>query len=280
MRDEKGCKVRTLLFGHGFCAFALAQEISARGWELRGNVKPCSTMTFCEIRSLIEGSDADVVINGAAFIPPSGRVADCDSYKAETYLGNVVFPAIVSKLCLESEKPLIHISTGCLYDEAREYEETDAPLRGWNGYCGQYIGTKLMAETILMQNPNSYILRIRLPFDEISHPRNFLNKLMEFPTVYRHMNSLTHRGEFARAALDLFQLDAPYGIYHVANQGQISAEEVCEKLLRAGIMKGTPNFVDHPTTGCRLSTRKLSEVGVMMRNVEEAVDSAIKNWRK
>jgi dTDP-4-dehydrorhamnose reductase len=143
------------------------------------------------------------------------------------------------------------------------------------------VGSKLLAEKLVLDSTEyAYILRIRLPFDEISHPRNYLNKLMEFPTVYRHMNSLTHRGEFARAALDLFETQAEFGIYHVANQGQISAEEVCEKMVRAGIMKGMPLFADHPTTGCRLSTRKLSEAGVMMRNVEEAVDDAIKNWRK
>ena len=270
---------KVLILGHGYCAYSLASEATHRGWELRGNTCPCSKMSFTDLRLLIENREFDVVINAAVLIP-GGRAANCDQHKDETILANVVFPKMVAEACDLAGVPLIHISTACLFDEQREYTEDDQPTRGWDGHCGTYVGSKLLSEKLVMEHKDNYVLRIRLPFDNISHPRNYLNKLMEFPTVYKHWNSLTHRGEFAKAALDLFEMDAEPGVYHVANQGQISVEQVCEKMLRKGIITKMPNFVEHPTTGCRLSTRKLSETGIMMRTVEEAVDDAIERWRR
>jgi dTDP-4-dehydrorhamnose reductase len=92
------------------------------------------------------------------------------------------------------------------------------------------------------------------------------------------MNSLTHRGDFAKAALDLHRLGADFGIYHCVNPGQISAMEVVAKMAERGLIPENKVFVKSETTGCRLSTQKLVRAGVKIREVHEAVDDAIKNW--
>ena len=269
------------MLGHGYIAHAILTEASARGWDVRGNILPCQAMGSPGLRALVGEADVDLVVNCAAYIPPSGRVVDCEKNKQKTIEGNILFPQMVAQVCDLGGVPLMHISTGCLFDESKEWEETDEPTRGWNGYCGMYVGSKLLAERLVIEWANAYVLRVRLPFDEINHPRNYLSKLASFPVVFDHVNSLTHRGDFAKAALDLAESPAPFGIYHMVNPGRLSAEFIVKRLWAAGIIDRLPPIAESPESkGTLLSTKKLLATGVKIRPVEEAFEHALDNWRK
>ena len=269
------------MLGHGYIAHAILMEASARGWDVRGNILPCQAMGFPAMRALVGETDVDLVVNCAAYIPPSGRVVDCEKNKQKTIEGNILFPQMVAQVCDLGGVPLMHISTGCLFDESKEWEETDEPTRGWNGYCGMYVGSKLLAERLVIECANAYVLRVRLPFDEINHPRNYLSKLASFPVVFDHVNSLTHRGDFAKAALDLVELRAPYGIYNCVNPGQLSARQIIIGMQVRSIIDRCPEIEENPpVSGTRLSTTKLISVGIKIRSVEEAMQHALDNWRK
>ncbi len=215
----------------------------------------------------------------AAFIP-SPSVDECKNHKSETLQSNVSFPAQLVGACDSFGVPLMHLSTGCIFDEQREYSENDNPTRGFDGYCGWYVGTKLVGETVVSRLVEHYILRLRLPFDEQDHPRNYLSKLASFKTVFRHTNSLTHRGDFVKAALDLWQMRAAFGTYHMVNPGFVTAVETVGLLMREGILTKVPQFGDNVTAGCKLSTAKLLAAGVKIREVHEALEDAVKNWKK
>jgi dTDP-4-dehydrorhamnose reductase len=229
------------------------------------------------LEKLLKDSTPELVINCAAFLGEGG-VSSCDDHKAETYRTNTIFPAMLADCCKAVNIPLCHLSTACLYDEKREYLETDAPIRGSTGHCGTYIASKVMAEALVSDYANSYILRLRLPFDEFRNERNYLNKLAGFTQVYDHMNSLTHRGDFVKQALELWKIKAPFGIYNVALKGQISSGTVVKKLMDKGIIKNEPNFVKSKTFGSRLSVQKLIDTGIKVREIEEAVNEAITNY--
>lgn len=228
--------------------------------------------------SCLRDSKARVVINCSAFIgQPS--VDKNKEHPKETIETNILMPAMLAQVCDAFQVPLIHLSTACLYDEEKQYEETETPLRGFDGYCGFYVGTKLLAESQVQQYERHYILRLRLPFDNVSSPRNYLNKMMAYPRIFDHVNSLTHRGDFAKSAIQLWQSRAPFGTYHVACEGQISNRDVISKLMKKGLLTEKPEFIPGNCTGCRLSTKKLAEAGVKLRSVEEAVDEAIENFK-
>lgn len=254
---------------------AFAQEMDARGimWfsASQGGIK----MDFYSDPAI----NIEAVINCAAYIPKPS-VAACDEHKAETIMGNVCVPQVIAGFCARNDIPLIHLSTGCLFDEQHAYSEEERPTRGFDGYCGFYVGTKLVAEDIVRRYPRHYILRLRLPFDEFDHPRNYLSKLAKFPIVYDHNNSLTHRGDFAKAALDLWQLKAPFGTYHVTNPGHVSARQLLVGMMMRGIIERCPEISESTvTTGTLLSTKKLADAGVKMRSVEEALIDAMDNWK-
>lgn len=260
-----------LIYGsHGYMGSAIVRECERRGIGYQRGV-----------RGHFEALNGDVqlVINAAAFIPEPS-VDACKSHQEKTITGNVLWPYSLSMCCALKKIPMMHLSTGCLFDEQREYDETDTPTRGWDGYCGFYVGTKLMAEKCVALYGQHYILRLRLPFDEVDHPRNYLSKLRKFDRVFEHVNSLTHRGDFAKWAMDLWEFKANYGTYHCVNTGQVPAIGIVTRMLEMGMISRMPALV--PTTetsGARLSPLKLIEAGVPVRSVNDALCDSLKNWR-
>lgn len=219
-----------------------------------------------------------LIINCSAFIGHPSVDKNKD-HPAETIRANVLLPMEIAQRSFELDIPVVHLSTACLYDEEREYSESDIPIRGFDGYCGFYVGTKLIAEEAVKQFEKHYILRLRLPFDNISSTRNYLNKMIEYPKIFDHVNSLTHRGDFVKAAIGLWRNKAAFGTYHVCQPGQISNRDVLAKMQKAGLIKGEKEFIPGNCTGCRVSTMKLQDTGVLLRSVEEAVDESIKEWK-
>lgn len=264
-----------LIYGsHGFMGSAIVDECQRRGLVcVRGHRDHIKD----EVWKVAD--HGGVVINAAAFIP-SPTVDACKLHVGETLEGNVLFLALLRDECSRFNVPIMHLSTGCLFNEEREYTEDDQPTRGWDGYCGFYVGTKLMAEKLARQYDRHYILRLRLPFDGQNHPRNYLTKLLSFERVFLHINSLTHRGDFAKWVLDLWQNDAPHGTYHCVNKGHVSAAWLVSQLRLAGLMEKCPAFVEtKDTSGAILSTAKLEAHVKEVRSVVDAVQDSLKHWK-
>ena len=92
--------------------------------------------------------------------------------------------------------------------------------------CSFYSGTKALGEEAISGVGQSYLWRLRIPFDEFDNPRNYLTKVQRYPKVYDNVNSISHRADFVRACLDLWELRAPFGIYNVTNPGFVTTREV------------------------------------------------------
>ena len=232
-----------------------------------------------EVMQQIKDSHADIAVNCAAFIPQP-TVDQCKNHIDSTIAGNVWWPSVLRDACEVTGIPIMHVSTGCLFDEQKEYTEEDTPTRGYAGYCGFYVGTKLLSERVVSHYDKHYILRMRLPFDEFDNPRNYLNKLASFDKVFEHVNSLTHRGDFAKWALDLWEKKAAFGTYACVNTGQISATGMVMEMAGRGLIPKMPQFVKSPdTTGARLSNAKLVSAIGPVRSVHEAVAEALEKWK-
>ena len=132
---------------------------------------------------------------------------------------------------------------------------------------------------------------MRIPFDEFDSPRNYLSKVQYYPKVYDNINSLSHRGDFVAACLDLWQKRAPFGIYNVTNPGFISTRQVVEMIQ--SILKPARAFefwaddtefykvaAKTPRSNCVMDVSKLLGAGVKMRPVEEALRESLRKWTK
>ena len=260
------------------------------------------------------------VINAAGYIGKP-NVDACESAKAETLLGNVVLPVTITNACAEAGIPWGHVSSGCIYNGAkvrekdgwrletdltrpevrRRFENGPEAFAGYNEEdepnfsfrhppCSFHNGTKVLAEEAIRHSGQGLIWRLRIPFDEFDGPRNSLGKLQRYPKVYDNINSFSHRGDFVRACLDLWERKAPFGIYNVTNPGAISTRQIVALIAR--ILKPSRSFeffaddqefynvgVKAPRSNCILDVGKLLATGISMRPVAEAFEDALENWK-
>ena len=227
------------------------------------------------------------IINCAGYIGKP-NVDACELNKADTVEGNVIFPAMLSQLCANKGYLYTHISSGCIYGGyTKDFTEEDAPNFDFqNGSF--YSGTKALAEKIVKQNaPNSYIFRLRIPFDEFASPRNYLTKLLTYDQLLDARNSLSHRADFAKYTIDLIEQKVPFGIYNVTNKGSVTTKEVVE--LMKEHLKPNKEFkffskldnfmqkVTAPRSNCVLDTSKIEQY-LPIRTAQEALEDAISNY--
>ncbi len=227
------------------------------------------------------------IINCAGYIGKP-NVDACELNKADTVEGNVIFPAMLSQLCANKGYLYTHISSGCIYGGySKDFTEEDVPNFDFqNGSF--YSGTKALAEKIVNQNaPNSYIFRLRIPFDEFESPRNYLTKLLTYDKLLDARNSLSHRADFAKYIIDLIDQKVPFGIYNVTNKGSVTTKEVVE--LMQEHLKPNKEFkffskldnfmqeVTAPRSNCVLDISKIEQY-IQIRTAQEALEDAISNY--
>jgi len=202
------------------------------------------------------------IINAAGY---TGRpnVEACDLARAETLYANTLLPQTISRVCLMTNTPWGHVSSGCIYRGAkvvadghlqverdlgrpelrrlflkhpqrfRGFTEADEPNCSFlYPPCSFYSGTKALAEEAINGVGQCYVWRPGIPFNERDHPRNFLSLLQESSKVYAGLNSLSHLDDFAVACLDLWERSAPFGIYNVTNPGAMTTRQVAELVQR------------------------------------------------
>ncbi|MFO1489256.1 MAG: dTDP-4-dehydrorhamnose reductase, partial [Verrucomicrobiota bacterium] len=232
-----------------------------------------------------------------------------------------LLPQMIAEACAATNTPWGHISSGCIYSGAKIVEngathvekdltkprlrelleknpaafhgftEEDAPNFCFRDLpCSFYSGTKAIGEEALLNAPQCYVWRLRIPFDEFDSPRNYLSKVQRYSKVYDNVNSISHRADYVRACLDLWKLRAPFGIYNVTNPGFVTTHHVVdliEKILKPArpfeYWESDEEFykvaAKTPRSNCILDTTKLVSAGVKIRGVEEALEDSLKNWK-
>ena len=260
------------------------------------------------------------LINAAGYTGKP-NVDACETARAETLAGNTLFPQTLAHACLVAGIPWGHVSSGCIFSGAkvmlngklqvekdmrqpalkeiaektpgavRGFTETDTPNFTFRDPPSSfYSATKALAEEAISGIGQSYIWRLRIPFDEFDNPRNYLTKVQRYPKVYDNVNSISHRGDFVRACLDLLELRAAFGIYNVTNPGFVTTRHVVEMIER--ILKPNRRFefwkddaefyrvaAKTPRSNCVMDVSKMLAAGVKIRPVEEAIEKSLKDWK-
>ena len=309
-----------VLGASGYVGQAFVRELARRQEPFRAFSRANGDYTnFRVLLALLRNAKPDLVLNCAGF---TGRpnVDACEVEREATILGNIVLAQTVAEACDVSGVRLGSLSSGCIYHGAkfrestgewttrtdlndpalaealasrsgqiRGYSEEDAPNFTLATNGSFYSGTKAVAEKVLRAFPDTYIWRLRLPFDERDHPRNYLTKLQTYARLYQNWNSLSHLGDSVAACLDTWKLGLPGGIYNVTSPGYASTREVAALLQKLLLPKWTPAFwrddADFYGNGaraqrsnCLLDTAKLAQGGIKMRSVEDALADSLRTW--
>lgn len=311
-----------LLGNTGYIGEAFAAELAARGEEVlcltRANLDYTS---FEPLRNCLSEVRPTFLINCAGYTGKP-NVDACRLHPAETISGNVTLPNTIANACESAGVKWGHVSSGCIYSGAKiripgqplrvekhlmlrelqelwqrdrsvieGFHENDPPNFSFRSPpCSFYSGTKALGEEVLSKRDNVYIWRLRVPFDHIDHPRNYLSKLQTYPRLYDNVNSLSHRGDFVKACLDLWAQRADLGIFNVTNPGFVTTSEVVQSVKRMFKLNRTFEYFKddaefhkvaaEPRSSTVLSVDKLAKFNIPMRPVQEAINDSLRRWKE
>lgn len=244
---------------------------------------------------LIRETQAEFVINSAGYTGKP-NVDACELHKAECLDGNAVLPGTIREACeMAGNVPWGHVSSGCIYTGRRHdglgFTETDEPnfcFRTNN--CSWYSGTKALGEECLADAENTYVWRLRIPFNEHDSPRNYLSKVVRYERLLEAENSISHLTEFVSACLQSWQRRVPFGTYNVTNTGHITTRQVTQWIQQHLLPEKTYDFFESeaefmqvaaktPRSNCVMDNSKLLATGIKMRSVEDAIAQSLRDWR-
>ena len=310
-----------LLGASGYIGEAFARELQGRQKAfLPLSRREVDYSRFDRLLEFLRAKRPEFVVNAAGYTGKP-NVDACELDKAGTLVGNTLLPQTIAHACAVLQIPWGHVSSGCIYSGAKlnlggeirvekdmtkpecralvaenpsaicGFPEADAPNFSFRDQpCSFYSGTKALGEEAVASIGQSYIWRLRIPFDEFDNKRNYLSKVQRYTKVYDNVNSISHRADFVKACLDTWELRAPFGIYNVTNPGFVTTRHVVEqieKILKPGrafeYWASDEEFYQvaakTPRSNCVMDASKLLSAGVKIRGVAEALEDALKNWK-
>lgn len=260
----------------------------------------------------LKGLSASFLINCAGYTGKP-NVDACELDKGNCLDGNAVLPSLIREVCGDLGIGWGHVSSGCIFGGERPggggWREDDAPNFSFRKPpCSFYSGTKALGEEVLgwkevergegewpawqhESEAEGYVWRLRIPFNEIDNPRNYLTKVQSYATLLEATNSLSQLEDFVTACFECVEKKVPYGIYNVTNPGAVTTSQVVSVIKKLGVNDKAFQFFESeadfmskaaktPRSNCVLDENKLKNAGVIMRPVEEALEWSLKNWKK
>src|SRR5471032_1190432 len=174
-----------LLGGSGYVGQAYQALLTRKGVPFRNLRRSETDYTDpAVLRAALARDRPEFLINAAGYTGKP-NVDACELHKADCLFGNAVLPGIIGDACAEAGVPWGHVSSGCIYNGTRAdgtgFTEEDVPNFSFRtNHCSFYSGCKALGEEVLAGQPQAYIWRMRIPFDNAENPRNYLTKLMRY----------------------------------------------------------------------------------------------------
>lgn len=253
------------LIGHGYIGTHIAKRL--RNFEWISHLET-------------PRKDTDFIINATGYIGHP-NVDACEVNRELCLEANVLYP-----LSLEQKYsvPILHVTSGCVYYGYPKggYREQDAPnLNFDNGSF--YSGCKgLLQKLIEPYLSKSYLLRIRMPFDDTASPRNLLRKYERYSQLVDFENSMTSIDDFL-SCVDLFVKERPeFGMYNIVNKGTTTTKQIVDlmKLEKQWFDPATfDQAVKAKRSNCSLNADKIKKI-YAMPTIEEALERTVYNYRK
>jgi len=285
-----------LLGGSGYVGSAYQALLTRKGLPFR-NLRRTEFdyADAARLADLLRRERPAFLINAAGYTGKP-NVDACELAKAECLFGNAVLPGRIAEACAAAGVPWGHVSSGCIYSGARAdgtgFREDDPPNFTFRSPpCSFYSGTKALGEEVLQGAPQVYIWRLRIPFNEVDSPRNYLTKLMRYDRLLEAANSISQLEEFVAATFACWEKRIPFGTYNVTNPGQVTTREVVALIRQSGVCtKDFTFFSDEaefmrtaaktPRSNCVMDSTKLAAAGITLTEVHEAIAQALRRWRK
>jgi dTDP-4-dehydrorhamnose reductase len=284
-----------LLGGTGYVGQAFCELFDRNSVQYRSvSRKEIDYTNRDQLTRLLRETKPEFVINSAGYTGKP-NVDACELHKAECLDGNAVLPGIIREVCEAANVPWGHVSSGCIYTGQHEdgsgFTEEDAPNFSFRtNNCSFYSGCKALGEECLVGAEQNYIWRLRIPFNNLDNPRNYLTKVMRYQRLLEATNSLSQLNEFVWACWQTWEKRIPFGIYNVTNPGQVTTREVVALIQQELKPNRDFNFfvseeefmslaAKTPRSNCILDSTKILQAGIELTQVQEAITQALRTWK-
>lgn len=175
----------------------------------------------------IERNAYDWVVNCAG-VTGSPNVDACELDKAATYQGNAIFPIELNKLATQYGARFAHFSSGCIYEGPIEKVDADP-----NFFGSTYSISKGVSDTILKQDRDILMFRVRMPFDSSHHPKNLLQKLYNYAKSGKLIeggpNSISDINESVSIAANMIETGI-HGTFNLVQWNPITNVEIAKMM--------------------------------------------------
>lgn len=256
------------LIGHGYIGTHIAKKLRNFEW-----------ISHCEVPN----KNTEFIINAAGYIG-TPNVDACEVNKELCLQANTLFPLELER---KSKVPILHITSGCVYDGYPEsgWKESDTPTLNFDS-GSFYSGCKVLAQNLIEPylNERSYLFRIRMPFCSTVNFRNLLYKYEKYEKLVDYENSITCVDDLTRC-IDFFISERPNtGIYNIVNRKTTTTRRIVDLMGLSQIKEWFDKSEFEKSSkarrsNCSLSTHKISSI-LPMPDVDTALERAIFNYRK
>lgn len=210
------------------------------------------------VNDVIQKEKPDFVLNATAY----NKVEAAETDTAAAFEVNAKGVENLAKASERAKAVFVHISTDYVFDGKKEFFiETDAP-----NPLNVYGQSKLEGER-LAQSASSkcYIIRTSAVFGvkEGKQKMNFVDRMINLAKqgeVLRVVNdqftSPTYSLDLAKKIKELIEKPAPFGVYHITNQGCCSWYEFAVKILELMNIKAQVTPISTSESGSKVKRPK------------------------
>lgn len=187
-----------------------------------------------QVRRYVEEISPDLVINAAAFV----GIDACEQHPDMAFSINTLFPKELARISNQMGFVLAHISTDAVFDSRKldSYDEADCP-RPVNLYGLSKYGADCLISAIARCY---YIFRIPLLFGPNPRNNQFVEKMLarirngaaELQISNDIYTSPSYSDDVAQAIRTVIEIGAPFGTYHIANQGSASLHDLMDQIVK------------------------------------------------
>jgi len=267
---------KILIFGKGYIGSKLQKHLncSATGKAIR---------EYKDIQTEINRYQPKIIINCIGYTGKN-NVDDCEKDIDGTMLSNTFVPILMAEAAVRNSIKLIHVSSGCIYNY--DYKK-QLPIKEKlvpDFFELLYSRTKIYADDVISHLSGVHdvlIVRIRIPLDNVSNPKNVINKLLKYKTVIDVPNSVTYVPDLLLALEHLIKINAN-GIYNVVAKGGLRYPDLMDEYRKYNprVKYSTISLKDLKVkrTNLILSTRKLEKSGFKVRGIKEIIKECVKQY--